>query len=72
VVFEDERTQLINEKAATMTLGMLVAKIIWMGIIVLALRNRYPQYQSRGYLLIAVAMLCFILYFTARVYYNRK
>jgi uncharacterized membrane protein len=72
VVVEDERTQLINEKAATMTLGILIAIIIWIGIIVLAIRNSHPQYQTMGYLLIAVAMLCFILYFSARIYYSRK
>ncbi|MDD1774048.1 MAG: DUF2178 domain-containing protein, partial [Methanobacterium sp.] len=64
--------QLINEKAATMTLGILIAIIIWIGIIVLAIRNSHPQYQTMGYLLIAVAMLCFILYFSARIYYSRK
>ena len=72
VVVEDERTQLINEKAATMTLGILIAIIIWIGIIVLAIRNSHPQYQTMGYMLIAVVMLCFILYFSARIYYSRK
>lgn len=72
VVVEDERTQLINEKAATMTLGILVTIILWIGIIILAIRNSYPQYQSMGYTMIAVALLCFVLYFSARIYYSRK
>lgn len=72
VIVEDERTQLINEKASTMTLGILIAVIIWVGIIILALRNSYPQYLSVGYTLLAVAIFCFILYFSARIYYSRK
>ncbi len=72
VVVEDERTQLINEKAATMTLGILIAVILWVGIVIMALRNSYPQYLQIGYTLFAVAILCFILYFSARTFYSRK
>ncbi|BDZ67865.1 DUF2178 domain-containing protein [Methanobacterium ferruginis] len=72
VIVEDERTQLINEKAATMTLGILIAVIIYAGIIILALRDNYPQFLQAGYTLLVVAIFCFILYFTARVYYTRK
>jgi len=71
-IVEDERTQLINEKAATMTLGILIAVIIWVGIIIIALRTSYSQYLSVGYTLFAVAIFCFILYFSARIYYMRK
>ena len=72
IIVEDERTQLINEKAATMTLGTLTALIIWIGIVLIAIRNIYPQYLEVGYTLFGVALLCFILYFAARIYYNRK
>lgn len=72
VIVEDERTQLINEKAATMTLGVFLAVIIWVGIVILALRNSYPQFLQMGYTLFLAAIFCFILYFSARIYYNRK
>ena len=72
IIVEDERTQLINEKAATMTLGTLSAIIIWTGIVLIALRNSYPQYLGVGYTLFGVAILCFILYFAARIYYSKK
>jgi len=72
IVVEDERTQLINEKAATMTLGIIIAIIIYAGIIIVTLRNSYPQLSQAGYILFAVAFLCFILYFTSRAYYSRK
>lgn len=72
VIVEDERTQLINEKAATMTLGILAAIIIWVAIVIFAIRNNYPQYLPVGYTLLAVAIFCFLLYFSSRAYYSRK
>lgn len=71
-IVEDERTQLINEKAATMTLGALIAVIIYVGIILVALRDSYPQFLQAGYTLFVVALFCFILYFSSRIYYTRK
>jgi uncharacterized membrane protein len=72
VIVEDERTKLINEKAATMTLGILIAVVIYAGIVIVALRNIYPQFLQAGYILFIVALFCFILYFTSRAYYTRK
>jgi uncharacterized membrane protein len=72
VIVEDERTQLINEKAATMTLGIFVAVIIWVAIIIMALRGTYPQYLPVSYTLFASGIFCFVLYFGSRAYYGRK
>jgi uncharacterized membrane protein len=72
VIVEDERTQLINEKAATMTLGTFLAVIIWLAIVIFALRNNYPQFLEVGYTLFSAALFCFILYFSSRLYYGRK
>lgn len=72
VIVEDERTQLINEKAATMTFGIFVAVVLYAGIIIIAMKNSYPQFLQAGYTLLTVAVFSFILYFTARVYYIRK
>jgi len=72
VIVEDERTQLINEKAATMTFGIFVAVIIYAGIVLIALRDSYPQLLQAGYTLFIAAVFCFILYFTSRAYYTRK
>ncbi len=71
-IIEDERTQLINEKASTMTLGILIAVMIYACVIIVALRNSYPQFQQAGYTLFAVAVFCFVLYFSSRAYYMRK
>ena len=72
VIVEDVRTQLINEKAATMTLGILIAVVIYAGIIIIALRNSYPQFLQAGYSPFIVAFFCFILYFASRAYYSGK
>jgi uncharacterized membrane protein len=72
VIVEDERTQLINEKASTMTLGILIAVMIYAGIILFVIRGSYPQFLQAGYTLFAVAVFCFILYFSSRAYYSRK
>ncbi len=72
VIVEDERTQLINEKAATMTFGIFVAITLYAGIIIIAMRNSYPQFSQAGYTMLLAALICFILYFTSRAYYSRK
>lgn len=71
-VVEDERTQLINEKSSTMTLGIFVGAIIYLGLFMLALRSVYPQLLLAGCTLLLTAVLCFIIYFLTRAYYNRK
>ncbi len=71
-VVEDERTQLINEKASTMTLGIFIAVIIYVGIIILALRNSFPEWSLTGYILIGSAVVCLAIYGISRIYYSRK
>jgi uncharacterized membrane protein len=71
-VVEDERTQLINEKASSMTLGIFLAVIIYMGIIILALRNSFPEWFLTGYILIGSAVVCLVIYGISRIYYSRK
>lgn len=72
IIVEDERTQMINEKASTMTFGIFIAVIVYLGIIIVALRNSYPQYLMVSYTLFLAALFCFILYFASRAYYSRK
>ncbi|MDO8871092.1 MAG: DUF2178 domain-containing protein [Methanobacteriaceae archaeon] len=71
-VVEDERTQLINEKASTMTLGIFIAVIIYVGIIILALRNSFPEWTLTGYTLIGSAVVCLVIYGISRIHYSRK
>ncbi|MDP3623806.1 MAG: DUF2178 domain-containing protein [Methanobacteriaceae archaeon] len=71
-VVDDERTQFINEKASSMTLGIFIAVIMYVAIILLALRNSFPEWTLSGYTLIASAVSCLLIYGISRVYYSRK
>lgn len=71
-VVEDERTRFINEKASSMTMGIFIAVIIYVAIILLALRNSFPEWTLPAYTLIGSAVLCLILYGISRLYYGRK
>jgi uncharacterized membrane protein len=71
-IMEDERTQLINEKSSTMTLGALLGTIIYVGVIIVSLRNIYPEYLLSGYVLLITALYGLILNIISRTYYKRK
>lgn len=71
-IMEDERTQLINEKSSTMTLGALIGTIIYVGFILVSLRNIYPEYLLTGYILLITALYGLILNIISRTYYKRK
>ena len=71
-IMEDERTQLINEKSSTMTLGALIGTIIYVGFILVSLRNIYPEYLLIGYVLLITALYSLILNIISRTYYKRK
>jgi uncharacterized membrane protein len=71
-IVEDKRTQLINEKSLTMTLGIFIGVIIYVGLIIISLRNIYPQFLLIGCILLLAALFCIILNFLTRAYYKRK
>jgi uncharacterized membrane protein len=69
-IVEDERTQLINEKSSSITLGALIGTIIYVGLIIVSLRDVYPQYLFTGYVLLITALFGIILSFISRTYYK--
>jgi len=71
-IVEDERTQLINEKSSTITLGALIGIIIYSGLIIISLRNIYPEFLLTGYILLITALCGVILNIISRIYYRRK
>ncbi len=71
-VVEVVRSQLINEKAGTMTLGIFVALTLYAAIIMITLRNIYPQLLLAAYTLLASLFFCFIIFLFAWAYYHRK
>lgn len=72
LIIEDERTHLINEKASNMAFGISLGIIFYLGVVIVALRNSYPQLTLAGYTLFAVTALVLVIYFLSTVYYNRK
>jgi len=71
-IVEDERTEFINDKSSTITLGVLVATVIYVGLIIIALRNSFPDLQLAGYTLFLTAVLALIINAISRVYYKRR
>lgn len=71
-IMEDERTELINEKSSTVTLGALIGIILYAGLIIISMRNSYPDIQLAGYTLFATAVLALIINTISRIYYKRR
>jgi uncharacterized membrane protein len=71
-IVEDERTQLIDEKSSTITLGAFIGTIIYVGLIIVSLRNVYPQFLVTGYALLITALFGVILSIISRTYYKRR
>lgn len=71
-IVEDERTELINEKSSTATLGILIATVIYVGLIIVSMRNVYPEFQLAGYTLFITAIFALIINIISRAYYKRR
>jgi uncharacterized membrane protein len=71
-IVEDERTQMINEKSSTIALGAFIGTIIYVGLILVTLRNVYPQYLVTGYVLLITALFGIIISIISRTYYKRR
>ena len=71
-IVEDERTQLINEKSSTIALGAFIGSIIYIGLIIVSLRNIYPQFLFTGYVLLTTAIFGILLSIISRTYYKRR
>ncbi|MCE7698674.1 MAG: DUF2178 domain-containing protein [Methanobacterium paludis] len=71
-IVEDERTQLINEKSSTIALGAFIGAIIYVGLIIVSLRNVYPQFLVTGYVLLITALFGVILSIISRTYYKMR
>ena len=69
---KDERAQIINEKAITLTFAIFSSVILFLGISIVTLRNYYPQYLLAGYTLLLSVLFCLVLYLLSRTYYGRK
>ncbi len=71
-IVDDERTQFINEKSSNLTLGVIIGVIAYLGLIMVALRNSYPQYLLTGIILLLLMVFAVIMILLSRAYYKRK
>lgn len=71
-IMEDERTELINEKSSTITLGVVIATVLYVGFMIVSLRNSFPDLQLAGYTLFATAVFALIINVVSRMYYKRR
>ena len=71
-VAEDERDVKVSEKASKLAIGIFAAANILTGVILIALRYRYPEYIYIGFILAFSASSLMILYSLLYGYYNKK
>jgi uncharacterized membrane protein len=71
-VTEDERTKVIAGDASLMAMILFLVVITAVGIVVLALKNVFPQYTQAGITLCDASGLLVILYTGTYWYYNKK
>ena len=71
-VIEDERNQIINEKAGNITYEIIIFLMVSLGVAILILRDIYPQYQTIAYTLLLVVIISFIINRIAKFYYKKK
>mgnify|MGYP000877768714 FL=1 len=71
-VTEDERTKVIAGDASLMAMILFLVVITAVGIVVLALKNVFPQYTQTGITLCDASGLLVILYTGTYWYYNKK
>jgi uncharacterized membrane protein len=72
-IIVDERIQLINEKASTITLNIFILGASLLGFVLLGLDNiGYAELSSLGFNLLYSACALMILNMIFRIYYRRK
>jgi len=71
-VMVDERTYEISEKASRKTFQIFTPSITIIGVILIALRNKYPDFAQSGFTLAYSACALLILYNIFYMHYNKK
>ena len=69
---EDERDARVSEQASKVTVAVFASACTLSGLILIALRNEYPEYMYAGFALAFSACALMILYSILYGYYNRR
>lgn len=68
----DERTHKISEKAASTTFRIFLPVIAMIGLVLILLRNRYPDTEELGFVLSSLACGLLAIYLVFYGYYSKK
>lgn len=71
-VIEDERIYRISEKASRRTFQIFTSSSAVIGLVLILLRDTYPQFRQAGFTLAYAACALLILYNIFYGYYSRK
>jgi uncharacterized membrane protein len=71
-VMEDERNEIINEKAGNIAYEIIIFLMVFVGVCILTLRNVYPEQVVIAYVLILTAIVSFIINKIAKFYYKSR
>lgn len=71
-VLSDERIEKISGKASRITYTITTMFMALGGMVLIAARERYPDYVSIGYTFSYLACLSMVIYIIAYGYYNKK
>ncbi len=69
---EDERIVKISEQASRMAIVLFSIAIAITGLILITLRNEYPDFTQAGYTLSYAAVGLLVIYYIFYGYYNKK
>jgi uncharacterized membrane protein len=71
-VMEDERIHRVGEKAARKTFQVFTITTALTGTVLIALRNKYPQFEQIGSVLMFCLFTLMVLYMVFYAYYNSR
>jgi len=71
-IMEDEKNQVISEKAGNTTYEIIIFLMVLGGVCILTLRDIYSQYLTISYTLLLLAIISFIINRIAKFYYKKK
>jgi len=71
-ILEDERITKVSEKASRIAIVIFSISIAFMGMILIILRNEYPDYTQAGFTLSYAAVALLAIYYIFYGYYNKK
>jgi len=71
-ILEDERIAKVSEKASRIAIVVFSISIAIIGMVLIIMRNEYPNYTQAGFTLSYAAVALLAIYYIFYGYYNKK